>query len=298
MFSVIIPLYNKEASIKNTIHSVLNQKFKKFELIIVNDGSTDSSFEVVKKINDDRIRLIDQTNQGVSSARNRGIEEAQFNWVAFLDADDLWLDNHLEVVADMIEKYPYENFFSTSFKYSDNREVFRYTRMSGTFKVHNYFKEARKETLVWTGTAVINKKCFNTVGLYNTNLKVGEDTDLWIRLARKYDLIKSSTVTAVYRIEAENRTALSKKLETTYIYYIPFEKIEDNDEKAYFKEMITNRLYQYARAGDLNNFLKLKNRYPTVNYIVFIHYSLQHIFRRGIQVTLRATKRQFTQENL
>lgn len=294
MFSVIIPLYNKESSIKNTILSVLNQRIKDFEIIIVNDGSTDKSIDVVNKLNDHRIRIINQKNQGVSSARNRGIREAKFQWIAFLDADDLWHDNHLEEVTNMIKLHPSEVFFSTSFKYSDNRHIFKHKRKSNIFKVHNYFKEAKKETLVCTGTAVVNKECFNAIGFYDTKLKIGEDTDLWIRLARKYNLIKSSKVTAIYRIEAENRTTLSKNLETTYIYYIPFEEVEDKDEKSYFTEMIANRLYQYARAGDLNNFFKLRKRFPKVNFSVFIHYSLKHILKRGIQVTVKATKRQFT----
>jgi len=90
MFSVVIPLYNKERSVKNTIESVLNQTFQDFEVIVVNDGSTDNSLEVVKSFNDERIRIINQKNSGVSSARNRGIKEAKYEWIAFLDADDLW----------------------------------------------------------------------------------------------------------------------------------------------------------------------------------------------------------------
>ena len=80
MFSVVIPLYNKELSIKNTIQSVLNQTFQDFEIVVVNDGSTDNSLHVLKEIDDTRIRIINKTNGGVSSARNRGIKEAKFRW--------------------------------------------------------------------------------------------------------------------------------------------------------------------------------------------------------------------------
>lgn len=83
MFSVVIPLYNKELSIGNTIQSVLDQTCQDFEIIVVNDGSTDNSAAVVEAIEDDRIRLIHQENQGVSAARNRGIEETRGEWVAF-----------------------------------------------------------------------------------------------------------------------------------------------------------------------------------------------------------------------
>src|SRR5690554_7052561 len=98
MFSVVIPLYNKELSINNTIQSVLNQTFQDYEIVVVNDGSTDKSLEVVKQINDFRIRIINKLNGGVSSARNRGIEESKFDWIAFLDGDDLWMENHLEIL--------------------------------------------------------------------------------------------------------------------------------------------------------------------------------------------------------
>ena len=93
MFSVIIPLYNKEKSVSSTLQSVLNQTFKKFEVIVVDDGSTDGSYDVVKQFKDERIRLIQKENGGVSSARNRGIQETKYDHVAFLDADDVWEPN-------------------------------------------------------------------------------------------------------------------------------------------------------------------------------------------------------------
>ncbi|QYS90674.1 glycosyltransferase family 2 protein [Flavobacterium covae] len=90
LFSVIIPLYNKENYIYNTLISVINQTYTYFEIIIVNDGSTDKSLEIVKNINDSRIKIFEQNNKGVSSARNLGIKNATGSLIAFLDADDLW----------------------------------------------------------------------------------------------------------------------------------------------------------------------------------------------------------------
>src|SRR4051812_32162135 len=95
-FSVIIPLYNKANYIENTIKSVLNQTFTDFEIIVVNDESTDESETIVLGFNDKRIQLFNQKNQGVSVARNHGIEKAKGKLVAFLDADDYWFHNHLE----------------------------------------------------------------------------------------------------------------------------------------------------------------------------------------------------------
>src|SRR5690554_4101955 len=128
MFSVIIPLYNKELSITNTVQSVLDQTYQNFEIVIINDGSTDNSIKAVESIKDNRIRLIHQENQGVSAARNRGIQEARYNWIAFLDGDDLWEQSHLQEIILMMLKFPDEKVFVTSFEYSDERPMFKHLR--------------------------------------------------------------------------------------------------------------------------------------------------------------------------
>ena len=105
MISVVIPLYNKEKSIAQTLECVLNQTYKDFEVIVVDDGSKDNSAAIVAQFTDTRIHLIRQENGGVSAARNRGIEEAQGKYVAFLDADDVWLTDHLESLVNLIRQY-------------------------------------------------------------------------------------------------------------------------------------------------------------------------------------------------
>lgn len=280
MISDVIPLYNKQLSIKSTIQSVLNQRFKDFEIIVVDDGSTDDSAKVVESISDNRILLISQSNQGVSSARNCGIKMANNQWIAFLDGDDLWRANHLDEIYKMMTGFPNEKVYVTSFDYSDARKTFRHLPKRPIYRIENYFKQAAKEPLMWTSIVVINKDCFDRIGLFNVSLNRGEDTDLWVRLARNYNIVKSSAIIATYRVEAENRTSLSKDLESTYIYYI---NLDDIDEKKYFREMIANRLYQYVRSRDLNNFKKLKKRYPAIGYRVFINYSAKHIFKRVIK---------------
>lgn len=115
MFSVVIPLYNKEDVILRTISSVLTQTLQEFEVIIVNDGSTDKSVEIIKDFfTDDRLKIIEQKNQGVSAARNTGIRNAKNEYIAFLDADDEWLPTFLETVCSAIKKYPNAGFFGTA----------------------------------------------------------------------------------------------------------------------------------------------------------------------------------------
>jgi len=112
MFSVIIPLYNKVHTINRTLLSVLNQNYKDFEVLIIDDGSTDNGVSVIEKYTkDSRIRIIRQENQGVSVARNVGIQEAKSDFIAFLDGDDEWLPEYLQKVTEAIQKFPEAGLF-------------------------------------------------------------------------------------------------------------------------------------------------------------------------------------------
>lgn len=261
MFSVIIPLYNKELSIGNTIKSVLGQTFQDFEIIVVNDGSTDKSSEKVQEFSDSRIRIIYQDNQGVSTARNRGILEAKFEWIAFLDGDDLWEESHLEEIVQMMKMFLGNKVFVTSFEYSDGRNMFKHPRKTQVFKIQNYFTEALKEVLICTNTVVVNKNCFEMVGVFNPELSRGEDMDMWVRLAKKYEIVKSNKVTSVYRIEAENRATSKISLMKSKVYYLDLENAKHLDEKKYYKQHIFNTLLNLLAEGDVKNFYMLLRRY-------------------------------------
>ena len=117
MISVVIPLYNKEHQIAETLRSVLEQTFQDFEVVIVDDGSTDKSSEEALKIRDPRIRFVRQENAGVSAARNRGIEEARFDLIAFLDADDRWKPEYLQTQYDLFQKYPQCGVFACNYEF-------------------------------------------------------------------------------------------------------------------------------------------------------------------------------------
>mgnify|MGYP000879903501 CR=1 FL=1 len=257
MFSIVIPLYNKELSIKKTLQSVLAQSYQKFEIIIINDGSTDNSIRVIETINDARIRLIHQENQGVSSARNRGIQEAKYDWIAFLDADDLWTTEHLQEIIIMMQKFPEEKVFATSFQFSDKRTMFKHPRREPIFKIDNYFKEATKEILICTDVIVTHKNVVKSIGGFNEKLKWGEDWDLWTRIARKYPIIKSQKITAEYRIDAENRSSNSFNAKKSLVFNYKFKKTNSLDENKYYEHIITKRLRGYIVKRDPILFFKL-----------------------------------------
>lgn len=256
MFSVVIPLYNKELSIQNTIQSVLNQTCQDFEIVVINDGSTDDSAKIVEGINDDRIRLIHQENQGVSAARNRGIKEAKYDWIALLDGDDLWETNHLEEINKMMGAFPNEKVYVTSFEYSDGREMFKHPRQTPIFKIENYFKEAIKENLMWTSIVVVHKSCIDEVGGFNERLNRGEDLDLWARLAKQFTIIKSSQVTAAYNMEDASLSRGKSIYEKSILSTINLIGLL-GDERRYFKKMLWNRLKQDIKTLDIPGLIKL-----------------------------------------
>lgn len=241
MFSVVIPLYNKAQSITATLKSVLAQSFEDFEIVLVNDGSTDGSLDVAKKIQDPRIRIIDKENGGVSSARNKGIQEAKYEWIAFLDGDDLWTDDHLEIINKMIMKFPEDKVFCTSFLYSNDD-----LSQKGNDKVEiieDYFIEAIKSHFFWTSIVVINKTIFSKVGDFKEFLSRGEDLELWARIGRKHRIIRSKIITGIYVQESENKASFGKyDLEKSFINTIDFNcKSLSNSEYQYFKKLVLNK---------------------------------------------------------
>jgi len=233
MFSIVIPLYNKEKHIKNTLYSVLNQNYQSFEIIIVDDGSTDDSAEVVKSIKDERIKLIFQINQGVSSARNNGIKNAKYKYIAFLDADDFWYPNHLEELKNLIDIYPNNGFYSTSYEIQrDGKTLVPDNGLGGDFfgEVDGFFNSFSKGlSLVCSSTACVHKDLLKNIDGFPVFAKKGEDVYAWIRLALIAKLAHSDSVTAVYYQDAENRNNTSLSGEIPY-YVLWLDQII-NDQK-------------------------------------------------------------------
>lgn len=192
--TVIIPAYNAAAFIKRSIDSVLTQRHPAQEIIVVDDGSTDGTAEIVKKY-EERVRYIYQENRGVSAARNRGIREARGQWIAFLDADDEWLPEKLEKQQQILERNPELTWMGANY--------LRYSEQTGKCSSHNIPAQAEKllhgkayfddffrvfpiETYGWTGTMLVRRDVLLETGLFNEEMKVGEDLDLWMRIAYRW----------------------------------------------------------------------------------------------------------------
>ncbi len=207
-FSVVIPLYNKEKEIKNTIESVLNQSYKADEIIVVDDGSTDNSALVVEKYFKNRVKLIKQKNQGVSKARNRGIKEAKNEYICFLDADDLWEKNFLEEIAKLIKDFPDAIVYSTSHKMIDENGNFINSKVNldSNFRgyLDNFIKIFKNSYGVINSSSVCIKKSINPS--FPINEKKGEDICLWIELSLKGKFAFLNKTLSIYKLNSSNRS--------------------------------------------------------------------------------------------
>jgi glycosyltransferase involved in cell wall biosynthesis len=185
-FSVVIPLFNKRDCIKRTILSVLSQTHPDFELIVVDDGSTDGSAEVVELISENRLKIIRQPNGGVSKARNLGVKASSAEWVAFLDADDEYKPEFLEKVSDFILKHNREKLSMIGANYyitDDARIAVNESRISGIYDYFELFKDQKSPN--HSSTTVVNKEYFLRLEDFPkelSNLKIGLHGSNWLVL--------------------------------------------------------------------------------------------------------------------
>ncbi|WP_136481817.1 glycosyltransferase family 2 protein [Cognatitamlana onchidii] len=212
-FSVVIPLYNKENYIEATLNSVLNQTFQDFEVVIVNDGSTDKGVEIVSSFHDDRIRLINQKNQGASAARNKGIILSAGQFIALLDGDDLWYKNHLNELLFLTKKFPNAGLFCNNYEIVLENGFIRKTKFNfkhndNSLIVTNYFDASLIDPVAWTSAVCFSRNDYLDLGGFDLKLLSGQDTDLWIRFALSFKVAFNPKITACYNNHIEN--SLSK----------------------------------------------------------------------------------------
>ena len=212
-FSVVIPLYNKERYIESTIRSVLNQTCDDFELIVVDDGSRDNSLALARKYESGRVRIIAQENQGVSVARNTGIENARGKFIAFLDADDQWQENYLATIQSLTDKYPESDMFVTAYSVDmGNGKVHYSTRLEPeTGCLPSYWLTlAKGYDFVWTSATVIRRSALLRAGLFKPGEKIGQDLDMWARVARINPKVAYSNKLCVYYNRAAEQNARTR----------------------------------------------------------------------------------------
>ncbi len=213
-FSIVIPLYNKANYIENTLKSVLNQTFTDYEIIVINDGSTDESEVKVLGLNDKRIQLYHQKNQGVSTARNLGIEKSKGKLIAFLDADDYWLPNHLEELFHLYQDFPGCGIYCSRYKIKTSKTHFQIPNYNGIDSsysgiVENYFFSNSPFRISWTSSLAIPKEILEKFEGFTKEITNGQDLELWTKIAISHPVVITNKFTAIYNFDISN--SLSKK---------------------------------------------------------------------------------------
>lgn len=256
-FSIIIPLYNKEDYIEATLKSVLSQSFQDFEIIVVNDGSTDESLNIVKQIESDKVVMFSNENRGLSATRNFGIEKAKSNYVAFLDADDLWKKDYLETMFKLIKAYNGHSVFCTNvnlfYEYIKNHLQGKNFNLKYAL-VLNSFSDLLEYTPGFS-SIVIDKSVFKSVGGFNEAVNFGEEHDFFIRCFAQYDLV----------------------------FY--------TDSKVYYRKGVSNQLTapnkNFQRIiPDYNAYLTHPLNHDLKRYIDFIHYKLSILYKMELNTEM------------
>jgi glycosyltransferase involved in cell wall biosynthesis len=259
MISVIIPLYNKGGCIENTIQSVLNQSYTNFELIVVDDGSTDNSVEVVKSFNDNRIVLYQKENGGVSSARNYGIDKVKGNWIFFLDADDTIEDKCLESLFYLSIQYPLSVIATSNYQIIDinNKSVRKVCKGNSEEIIKNPYKA------IWlhkieprTGNTIIRKDWIQKTGYYNIDISIYEDMEFILRLCRDAIIAYSPKVLFSYEKSNSELSVIDKPLESHYSYDIDLNK-GSFYEKLIKAEIVYIQLRRYLSIGNKKRVVQL-----------------------------------------
>ena len=221
--SVVIPVYNKAKYLDRCIQSVLNQTIKPGEIIVVDDGSTDESLEILKINYAQKIKLITQDNSGESVARNNGVGLSKNSYVAFLDADDEWAPEFIEKISGLILDFPECSAFATAYKLvSENTKINpNYKNLVSGYRSNdvNYFEASLLEwSLLSSSSTVLSKKQFDKVGKFTPGLSLGADLDLWCRIALNGKIAFLNDPYAFYHYFNESSVTLNEVAKEELLY--------------------------------------------------------------------------------
>ncbi len=265
MFSVIIPIFNKEKILTQSISSVLNQTYTSFELILIDDGSTDNSAKVVKEIleknSDKRILFFQKKNSGPSAARNLGMRKAHFPYVAFLDADDEWQENYLFEINRIINKYPEAGIYAcrtravyprpNSSSSDSSSSPKGYEVINPSFKeriIYDFFNhESNGEGFVYGSNFVVRKKTLLGLGGFNEKISLFEDREAIYKIAFEQPVAYSDLSTVTYNKEYSNLSKiknhnLNRMADYMVNFLITSKGLVQEKQKSYFRLLIEKEI--------------------------------------------------------
>lgn len=290
--TIIIPLYNKQDSIRTTIESVLLQDFADFELLVINDGSKDNSLEIVESFKDERIRLINKENEGVSKTRNRGAKEAKSDLIFFLDADDRIYPNCLSVLLKLHNDFPLADLWSANYEKGYNTHL---TKVLSDLP-RGYVQDMSK--MLWlrkwnfrTGSFLCTKSSFLESGGFPTTMTVGEDYFWMDNYCSKYICAyDSSHVIMTYIFDTRGLSIASKPIQNYLEWHLDF-----TDKWGYRKlrygELLGISFFQLLLNRKFSEFKKLYAKQGE-----FFLYSIYALLRRSLRNITQKYESQYIME--
>jgi glycosyltransferase involved in cell wall biosynthesis len=282
-FSVIIPLYNKAEYVSKTIDSVLAQTYPDFELIIVDDGSKDNSLDIVRQFKDERIKIVEQENSGVSAARNRGIKEAKYELIALLDGDDWWDQSYLEEMVDLINKYPDVSIYGSQYAFVKNgiacssKKILQMKDWD-SFDLIQMGVKLKTLPILYSSGVVFRKEILKKSELFDEQISYGEDWDFFLRMGiyskvaymQKRPLWFYNQDVDVNKRAMGNLPPIKKHLLNYVDKYIPYYK-ENPYLKSFINIFILNNLYLFNHTEHYSNRKKVLLKNISIKQFSFKH---------------------------
>ncbi len=245
IISVIIPVYNGEKTIKQTIESVLNQTFSNFELIVVNDGSQDSTLKIVSNIQDPRIKIFSYSNAGLSATRNRGISLASGEYISFIDADDVWTRDKLQAQLEALQENPYAAVAYSWTDHIDESGKFFRAGPHFTFIGDVYARLLLIDFIGNGSNPLIRAQAFVEVGRFDESLPAVEDWDMWLRLAARYHFVVVPSPQVLYRIFVNSMSFNVRGMEKSSLRVIERAVAQAPESVAHLKKFSLGNRYKY-----------------------------------------------------
>jgi glycosyltransferase involved in cell wall biosynthesis len=244
LVSVIIPVYNGEKTIRETIESVLKQTCSDFELLVINDGSQDSTLEVVSSFQDDRLKVFSYPNSGLAASRNRGIDRACGEYISFIDADDLWTPNKLEFQLKALQEndkaavaYSWTAYIN---ELSQSLNQGSYMKVNGDV----YAKLLLIDFIASGSNPLIRRQALTEVGGFDESLSTAADWDMWLRLAARYHFACVPSPQILYRMSVNSMSSNVYKQEAESLQVIEKAFSHVPDSLAYLKPFSLANLYK------------------------------------------------------
>ena len=268
--SVIIPVYNGEKTIRETIDSVLNQTYSNLEIIVINDGSLDLTLNVIYTIKDSRVKVFSYEKSGVSISRNRGIERASGQFISFLDADDIWTPEKLEEQLKALQTNPQASVAYSWVDYIDeNGDFFRHGNhitMNG-----NAYEQMLIQNILENGSnPLIRRQALINIGNFDQSLKFAEDWDMWLRLASRYNFVTVPYAHVLYRTSSYSVSTNVLEMEKFSLEFIEKAFNQAPASLQYLKRKSLTNLYHYLTFKSLESPSGQKNAIIAIGFLINI----------------------------